>query len=342
MKETNRMAAFVRALAVLLVFAALGCRAAPGATAQTRSGREEAKPEAEAVPEIPPEPPVLRHAAIPENPSPGYPVTVGVTRGFGVDAAVLTMGGKKLGRATFFTIAGDGENAVFDATLITIPSTAGSGPAVIVLEAGGEPVAEIPIEVAQREFRSETIRVNPQMAGIQADNSPERREQARHLWAVLGKVGDDVHFTGGFVKPVDSERRTSVFGSRRVFVNGEGGTSTSIHAGVDFGVPLGTTVLSGGGGKVVLARDRIVSGKSIIIEHLPGVFSIYYHLDHIGVAEGETVAAGVPIGRSGSTGFSTGPHLHWEVRVFGENTDPDALTARPLIDINAILAKLEL
>ena len=342
MKETNRRGALVRALAVLFMFAALGCRAAPGATAQTRPNQEEAKPELATVPEIPPEPPRLRHAAIPENPSPGYPVAVGVNRGFGVDAAVLMKGGKKLGRATFFPIAGEGGKAPFDATLITIPSTAGSGPAIIVLEADGKPVAEIPIEVAQREFRSETIRLNQQMAGIQANNSQGRTEQARVLWDVLGRVGKEVHFIGGFVKPVDSERRTSVFGSRRVFVNAEGGTSTSIHAGVDFGVPLGTTVLSGGGGKVVLARDRIVTGKSIIIEHLPGVFSIYYHLDHIGVAEGEIVAAGSPIGRSGSTGFSTGPHLHWEVRVFGENTDPDALTAGPLIDRNAILAKLEL
>jgi len=221
-----------------------------------------------------------------------------------------------------------------------VPTTARPGPATIVLETGDGPVAEIPLEVAPRDFPSETIRLTPALTGIQRDMSPQRIAESEHLWAVLRAVGSETHFFCRFVRPVESTRRTSLFAARRVFVNADGSSSTSIHAGIDYGVPTGTPVFATGAGRVVLARDRIVSGKSVIIEHLPGVYSVYYHLDYIGVAEGETVETGEVLGLSGATGFATGPHLHWEVRVFGENTDPDAFVARPMLDRAAILGKL--
>jgi murein DD-endopeptidase MepM/ murein hydrolase activator NlpD len=125
-----------------------------------------------------------------------------------------------------------------------------------------------------------------------------------------------------------------------VYRYSNGRTDTSIHAGIDYGVPTGTGVASCGPGKVVLARPRIVTGKSVILEHLPGVYSLYYHLDTIEVAEGAMVDTGTLLGRSGATGLATGPHLHWEIRVSGENTDPDAFISRPLLDKDAILSKI--
>ena len=113
-------------------------------------------------------------------------------------------------------------------------------------------------------------------------------------------------------------------------------TDTSVHAGIDYAVPKGTQVQACAAGKVVLACPRIVTGNSIIIEHLPGVYSIYYHLEEIKVAEGSMVNAGDIIGLSGSTGLSTGPHLHWEIRVSTENADPDAFIRRAMLDRAAI------
>jgi murein DD-endopeptidase MepM/ murein hydrolase activator NlpD len=139
---------------------------------------------------------------------------------------------------------------------------------------------------------------------------------------------------------VASTRRTSFFGDRRVFKYANGNEDTSIHAGVDYGVPTGTPVSACGPGRVVLARNRIVTGNSVVLEHLPGVYSLYYHLDSIAVNEGVMVDAGTLLGRAGATGLATGPHLHWEIRVAGENTDPDILMARPLLDKDAILAKI--
>ena len=126
-----------------------------------------------------------------------------------------------------------------------------------------------------------------------------------------------------------------------MFRYADGGSDAAIHAGVDYGVPTGTEVRSCAAGKVVLARSRISTGNSVVLEHLPGVYSLYYHLDTIGPGEGERVNAGDLLGTSGSTGLATGPHLHWEIRVSGENADPDAFLGRALLDKNAILGTLE-
>jgi len=109
---------------------------------------------------------------------------------------------------------------------------------------------------------------------------------------------------------------------------------------VDYGVPTGTKVTACGAGKVILARSRIVTGNSIILEHAPGIYSIYYHLDKIEVKEGSMVNTGALLGLSGATGLATGPHLHWEIRVNAENTDPDAFVVRPIIDKEAIISKM--
>jgi len=81
-----------------------------------------------------------------------------------------------------------------------------------------------------------------------------------------------------------------------------------------------------------MAEDRILTGLTIIIEHLPGVFSLYYHLDRLDVVPGDAVVAGDAIGTVGSTGLSTGPHLHWELRVAGAAVDPSPYLERPLVD----------
>jgi len=105
-------------------------------------------------------------------------------------------------------------------------------------------------------------------------------------------------------------------------------------------VPTGTEVRACAAGKVVLARNRIVTGNSVVIEHLPGLYSLYYHMDSINVPEGIIVEASYPLGMSGSTGLATGPHLHWEIRVSTESADPDAFLARPILDKKDIINRM--
>ncbi|MET8975713.1 transglycosylase family protein [Streptomyces sp. NPDC004539] len=101
--------------------------------------------------------------------------------------------------------------------------------------------------------------------------------------------------------------------------------SKGYHTGVDFPVPTGTSVKAVGAGEVVTAGWGGSFGYQVVIRHSDGRYTQYAHLSAISVRDGQSVGAGQRIGRSGSTGNSTGPHLHFEVRTgpeFGSDVDP--------------------
>jgi murein DD-endopeptidase MepM/ murein hydrolase activator NlpD len=282
----------------------------------------------------------FRYAVIPENPRPGEPVTVGVSGSSGAKTVALLEGGKRLARSAFFNVPAEEGKQAFLAAILPVPSTAKPGVVTIVFEAATGVLGEIQLEIARRDFVSEVIELNPVLTGVRTDPDPQKNAESARLQAIINRTGNEIFCYGSFVPPVTATRRTSFFGDRRVYKYSNGGSDVSIHAGIDYGVPKGTVVSSCGPGRVVLARSRIVTGNSIVIEHLPGVYSLYYHLDKIEIEEGAIVATGAPLGLSGATGLATGPHLHWEIRVSGENSDPDAFIARPILDKDAILSKI--
>ena len=182
----------------------------------------------------------------------------------------------------------------------------------------------LPFSIQKKQFVSERIVLDARNTGIRKDASPERRAQIEKLNAILATVTPhDVYTLKPFTIPVDSKRITSGFGDRRVFEYTDKKTSTSLHYGIDYGVPTGTPVHSCAEGKVVLAENRISTGWSVVIEHLPGLYSLYYHLDSLGVNEGQYVKQGERLGLSGATGLATGPHLHWEIRLNMEAVNPE-------------------
>ncbi|WP_010253080.1 M23 family metallopeptidase [Treponema primitia] len=295
--------------------------------------------------EAPPEAaPAIPIVLIPDEIRPGEPFTVafmaggnGAAREF--RALLLNSRGERLAKAAAFSL---GEEAVgVLAATIAVPSTALPGEALIRIERDGVTLGEIPFHIADREFAAEEIELNQQNTDIRTVPDPKKTAESEQLWGIINSTGTEIFTAGPFAPPVTSTRRTSFYGDRRVYRYVTGKTDTAIHAGVDYGVPTGTPVFACADGRVVLARFRISTGNSVILEHLPGVYSIYYHMDSIQVTEGDMAGSGELLGESGSTGLATGPHLHWEIRVSGENADPDAFTLRPVLDKQTILSKLE-
>jgi len=120
-------------------------------------------------------------------------------------------------------------------------------------------------------------------------------------------------------KPVAGSVRTSSrFGNRRDPFTG----GSAFHAGLDFPAPSGTTVLSAGVGHVSFAGQRSGYGNLVEITHEDGTVTRYGHLSAFLVREGQKVGTGTPIAKVGSTGRSTGPHLHFEVRRKDKPLDP--------------------
>ena len=117
------------------------------------------------------------------------------------------------------------------------------------------------------------------------------------------------------------QRVTSGFGSRARPL----GAGTEVHPGVDLGAPAGTPIRAVKDGVVRYAGARGGYGNCVIIDHGDGTETRYAHCDTVGVAAGAAVRAGEDIATVGSTGLSTGPHLHFELRVKGVAVDPGAL-----------------
>jgi murein DD-endopeptidase MepM/ murein hydrolase activator NlpD len=107
----------------------------------------------------------------------------------------------------------------------------------------------------------------------------------------------------------------------------------AVHSGLDFRAEIGSPVHATGAGQVVTAEYSGAYGNMVEIEHSQGVSSRYAHLSSITVATGQQVRAGTIVGRVGSTGRSTGPHLHYETRIGGETVDPQRfLTAAEILE----------
>ena len=107
---------------------------------------------------------------------------------------------------------------------------------------------------------------------------------------------------------------TAYFGEQRSI---NGSAPGGHHGGTDFGANLGTPINAANSGIVVLARQLDLRGNMVIIDHGGGVFTGYGHMSAFAVAEGQTVEAGQLIGEVGSTGLSTGAHVHWEMSIHG-------------------------
>jgi murein DD-endopeptidase MepM/ murein hydrolase activator NlpD len=121
---------------------------------------------------------------------------------------------------------------------------------------------------------------------------------------------------------------TEFFGTRRSYNGGPVGACG--HEGTDFGVPGGTPIFAPARGRVVFAGLTQVRGNLTVIDHGLGVFSAYYHQSAIDVQAGQMVEPGQLIGKVGTTGLSTGNHLHWSMWANGEYVDPLEWTRRVL------------
>ncbi|MFW6303308.1 MAG: M23 family metallopeptidase [Candidatus Sumerlaeota bacterium] len=153
----------------------------------------------------------------------------------------------------------------------------------------------------------------------------ERRRNAREI-ASLEKIKADtnkkeVEIRPDFIRPMGG-RITSPFGRRQAFKTSTGMYSSSHHEGIDIAAPHGTRVKAAADGVVTASGYALHRGRYVIIRHAGGYSTRYYHLYRRHVKRGQRVKAGDTIGLEGSTGNSTGPHLHFEIRKDNQPLDP--------------------
>ncbi len=245
-----------------------------------------------------------------------------------------------LSTGKMFTRPEESSGKYFFSFIVGVPSTAAPGEYTLRYRLEGLADVEETLDVAilPREFLSEDIPLNRELTAIRAEPDPRKDAEAAEFFAILRGFSKSAVFSREKHRlPVDDFITSSYFGDRRRYLYSDGGIGYSIHTGVDMAAPKGTSVYASGNGRVVFAADRIVTGKTVIIEHLPGIYGIYYHLDSIAAVRGNYVKKGQFIGTVGSTGLSTGDHLHWEIRVGEVAVDPYIFVEGRVLDKPAVL-----
>lgn len=178
-------------------------------------------------------------------------------------------------------------------------------------------------DVRAQEVKQEALAAEAQtrVAEFEAQIAALRAESGTITTFLRGLQAGQTLPSGGrgiLSSPVPGAPVTSGFGLRRHPVLG----TERLHDGIDFGAPSGTPIRAAAAGRVVFAGPRGGYGTTVIIDHGNSLATLYAHQSELYVSEGSSVTAGQGIGAVGSTGLSTGPHLHFETRVAGVPVNP--------------------
>ena len=165
---------------------------------------------------------------------------------------------------------------------------------------------------------------------VDLDPEAEQRatNEAARLRALYDTVTPERLWRGPFTQPVSSRKPGSGFGSRRI-INGQ---PRMPHSGIDYSADRGTPVVASNRGRVALIGDFFFAGRLVALDHGLGLYTLYFHLDGVGVTEGQIVDRGQTIGTVGTTGRSTGPHLHFAAQLGRARINPPDLYRLPVRD----------
>ena len=267
-------------------------------------------------------PPMAEHGQVPAFPLVGVspdPVSQGQTMLIEVKAEVdLELSGSLLGQDLMFM---EDEGRYWALAGINALTAPGDYPLMLEaaeVESGDLLTMQERFTVTKAGFGTYNVVVSAERQGLLAADVVEA--ERKKVNAVYAGVRGEQLWSGTFGLPLAGDIRvTAPFGQRRSY---NGGPVASYHSGQDLGADKGVPVLAPITGTVALAEPLNVRGGAVILDHGLGVFTGFWHLSRIDVTVGQTVGRGEVIGLVGNSGLSTGPHLHWEMRVLGVPVDP--------------------
>lgn len=180
----------------------------------------------------------------------------------------------------------------------------------------------VAVRIRKRAYPVQKLTVAPKYVTPDPELKERIDRERKLMGAALNARSDTRHWTLPMARPVPG-KITSLYGLRRVF----NGQPRNPHKGLDFRAGAGDPIAAIADGMVVLTGDFYYAGKFVVLDHGLGVVSISMHMSEIAAEQGQAVKRGDRIGLVGSTGRSTGPHLHLGISVLGQSID-----ALPLID----------
>jgi murein DD-endopeptidase MepM/ murein hydrolase activator NlpD len=203
--------------------------------------------------------------------------------------------------------------------VMIIPTGYRTSPGKYDIEYGleGSETRKTTVIVKERNFHIQYLQVDENVESS-TRNDAAYAEFNKYFVPVRQASTDQLYYKDMFVVPAKG-RLSTEFGETR-HVNGS--PTSYRHSGLDIAAPTGAPVYAVNRGKVVLSRFFTLTGNTIVIDHGRGLFSVYYHLDKRLMEQDIMVEKGQQIGEVGTTGFSTGPHLHFTMSYYDTNIEP--------------------
>jgi murein DD-endopeptidase MepM/ murein hydrolase activator NlpD len=214
----------------------------------------------------------------------------------------------------------DGEGDLFFLLAVDLDAPTGSFPVTARYGNGDSETVTYEINVKEREFPVERLTLPPKMVTPPAEVLERIARDREAAAAVYAGTAPKALWSPPFERPTAGVPSGN-FGRKRILND----IPKSPHSGEDYSAPRGEVVRATVRGRIRMARDLYYSGMTVLIDHGAGLVSQYFHLDSLSVEEGQIVERGDEIGRVGSTGRVTGPHLHFGIRLFGMRADPAML-----------------
>ena len=255
----------------------------------------------------------------PASPQPGDVLTLTIFPAPGEKIAAAGMSAFDTATVKFF-VRGDGCARAFVGLPFDRPG--GQFPIqarVQVQNAGGtqEQTLNAVVNARPRHFPEQHLKMEASMASTMSKKDALRQEKL-FVQSKMRETNPGPLWSGAWILPTRGQS-TSAYGRKR-WVNGKWWGQ---HNGADIKAGTGTPILAANGGRVVLSEYLpTLRGNCTVIDHGCNVFTLYLHQSQRLVREGQMVRKGQLIGKVGATGFVTGPHLHWEMRVGWEPVDP--------------------
>ncbi len=207
-------------------------------------------------------------------------------------------------------------NGRFHVSLIGIDNFYANRQPTLTIQPANQPLWAQPWQFVDGQWSYNQITLTGQAAAITQEQIAAERERLFALWSIKSPPPQ---WATPFQLPItDYLEISSRYGARRSY---NGGPYNSSHEGTDFSAYGGTAVYAPAAGTIALAEPLTVRGNAVVIDHGFGVYTGVYHLSSLAVAVGGHVQPGQQIGAVGSTGFSTGNHLHWDFLVAGQWVD---------------------
>ena len=208
---------------------------------------------------------------------------------------------------------------------IDLEQPPGARIAISISGAGRTRTGQIMVDAIDYGTEEITLPDIPQANPSASDLQRDERDRVK-----LAKIFNRKEAVPRFTLPLGPPARPlppgKSFGVKRVF---NGKPSSQPHMGIDYPTPVGSPVLAVADGTVMMAEDMFFEGNAVFIDHGDGLISMYFHLSDIKVEVGQEVKKGAVLGRVGSTGRATGPHLFFGIRWHDARIDPKFVLEEP-------------